>query len=262
MLSAKELKNDYLKWYRENLNFQSLNENLIRIESPFKDNAMDDIVFYAEKNPSDSTITLTDDGYTMYNLKNLGVDIKRSKNRRFIFNKNIESYGVSYNSDTDELFIKSSLEKFGENKHRLLQCLIFVNDMYILSKPNVKNIFTEDVSEVLDKNEIIYTQDIIINGHSGMTHKFEFVIPSQKNKKEKFVKTVSAPNYTKNVKAFVTDVNQAKAVKRDKPNEFFFILDDRKKPVISEVTNLLITSEITPINFTDLPQKIEYLTNN
>lgn len=262
MLSAKELKSEYINWYKKHLQFKSLNDNLIRIDSPFKDNTLGDIVIYAEKNPNDSTITLTDDGYTMFNLELAGVDIKKSPKRQFIFMKNLESYGVNFNADTNELYIKSSIKKFSESKHRLLQCLLFVNDMYILSKPNIKNIFTEDVSEVFDEHNIIYTQDIIINSHSGMSHKFEFVIPGKKNQKEKFVKTVSTPNNTLIAKAIVTDANQAKVVKRDKPNEFFVILDDRKKAVNDEVNNLLVESDITPINFTELPQKIEQLTNN
>lgn len=261
MLSAKELKSEYINWYKQHLKFESLNDNLIRIDSPFKDNTLGDIVLYAEKNPNDSSITLTDDGYTMYHLELAGVDIKRSKKRQFIFKKNLESYGVNFDDKTEELYIKSPVEKFSESKHRLLQCLLFVNDMYILSKPNIKNIFTEDVSEVFDEHDIIYTQDIIINGHSGMSHKFEFVIPGKKNSKEKFVKTVSAPNNPLNAKAFVTDVNQAKAVKREKPNEFFIILDDRKKSVNTEVNNLLVESDITPINFTELPKKIDLIKN-
>lgn len=261
MILAKDLKHEYLSWYNNNLEFESLNENLIRINSPFKDQSSDDVVIYVVNNPNDSTVTLTDDGFTIYQLELSGVDIQRSKNRRFVFEKNLETYGVSYNQTTDELYIKAPIEKFSESKHRLLQCLLFVNDMYMLSKPNIKNIFTEDVSEIFDKNDIIYTQDIIINGHSGMSHKFEFIIPSKKNSKEKFVKTVSTPNNPMNVKAFVTDVNQAKAVKRDKANAFYFILDDRKKSVNVEVNNLLIESDITPINFSDLQKNIDLIKN-
>lgn len=262
MISAKELKNDYIDWYQKNLHFQSLEDNLIRIDSPFKDSSQDNIIIYAEKNPNDSVITLTDDGYTMYNLKVSGVHLSRSKKRMFIFKKNLETYGIRYNSQTEEIYVKTPIEKFGENKHRLLQCLLFLNDMYILSQSNVKNIFTEDVSQVFDDNNIIYSQDIIINGKSGMSHKFEFLIPGVKDKKEKFVKAVSVPNNTTTTKAYLTDVNQAKAVKRDKENEFYFILDDRKKEVNDEVNNILLESDIVPINFTELPNKIELFMNS
>lgn len=261
MLSAKDLKHEYLNWYNKHLQYESLNDNLIKINNPFKDHTLDDIVLYVIKNPNDGTVTLTDDGYTMYLLEISGIDIKKSQKRKFIFSKNLETYGVKFNNKTEELYIKSPIEKFSESKHRLLQCLLFINDMYILSKPNVKNIFTEDVSEVFDENDIIYTQDIIISGHSGMSHKFEFVIPSKKDSKEKFIKTVSSPNNSLNIKAFVTDVNQAKVVKREKPNAFYFILDDRKKTVNLEVKNLLTESEITPINFTDLQNNIDLINN-
>lgn len=72
---------------------------------------------------------------------------------------------------------------------------------------------------------------------------------------------VSPSNDPINTKAFVTNVNQSKAVKREKPNEFFTILDDSKKIVNNEVNNLLIESDITPINFTELQQKIELIKN-
>lgn len=261
MLSAQELKKEYLNWYKQNLQFKSLDENLVRIDSPFTDNTQDGIIIYAEKNPNDSYITLTDDGYTMFNLKISGVDLKRSKNRMFIFKKNLDSYGISYNEQTEELYVKAPIEKFSESKHRLLQSLLFVNDMYILSKNNVKNIFTEDVGAVLDKHNIIYTQDINISGKSGMVHKFDFLIPSKKNKKEKFIKTVSSPNHAMITKSYVTDVNQAKQVRREKPNEFFFIMDDRKKAVNNEVKNLLHESGIKAINFTELESKIELVSN-
>jgi len=262
MISAKELKSDYINWYKKNLHFQSLEDNLIRIDSPFKDSSQDDIIIYAEKNPQDSIITLTDDGYTMYNLKISGVNLSRSKKRMFIFKKNLETYGIKYNSQTEELYVKTPIDKFSENKHRLLQCLLFVNDMYILSKSNVKKIFTEDVSQVFDDNRIIYSQDIIINGKSGMSHKFEFLIPGVKDRKEKFVKAVSVPNNTTITKSYLTDVSQAKAVKRNKENEFYFILDDRETEVNDEVNNILVESGIVPINFTELRNKIELFKNS
>src|SRR5699024_12779130 len=105
MLSAKELKSEYINWYKQNLKFESLNDNLIRIDSPFKDNTLGDIVLYAEKNPNDSNITLTDDGYTMYHLELTGVDITRSNTRQFIVKKNFESYGVTVEEHTKELYI-------------------------------------------------------------------------------------------------------------------------------------------------------------
>ena len=46
----------------------------------------------------------------------------------------------------------------------MLQCLIFVNDMYILSKPKIQNIFSEDVAYKLDEHDISYGRDLPIVG--------------------------------------------------------------------------------------------------
>ena len=57
----------------------------------------------------------------------------------------------------------------------MLQCLIFVNDMYILSKPKIQNIFSEDVAYKLDEHDISYGRDLPIVGKSGVVHSFDFL---------------------------------------------------------------------------------------
>mgnify|MGYP001624844486 FL=1 len=81
MTLADKLLTDYVNWYKKEAKFKDLSQNVIRIEVPFLDSFSDEIVMYAIKNKNNS-ITLTDDGWTLDNLKSNGVTISRSKNRK------------------------------------------------------------------------------------------------------------------------------------------------------------------------------------
>lgn len=84
-----------------------------------------------------------------------------------------------------KFLFKLTLKIFNKSKHNLLQCLIFVNDMYLLSNPKSQNIFTEDVAKQIDEHNIYYGRDIPIIGSSGVVHNFDFFISAKKNQKEK-----------------------------------------------------------------------------
>ncbi|EKF8747966.1 hypothetical protein O0598_000868, partial [Staphylococcus pseudintermedius] len=44
---ANKLKKEYLDWYNQELEFSNLSNNVVRIDSPFKDNTLDNLIIYA-----------------------------------------------------------------------------------------------------------------------------------------------------------------------------------------------------------------------
>ncbi|MFH0715773.1 DUF1828 domain-containing protein [Staphylococcus delphini] len=256
---ANKLKKEYLDWYNQKLEFSNLSNNVVRIDSPFKDHTLDNLIIYAIYDQSRDIVTLTDDGYTIFGLENNGVFINKSKKRKKIFEEHLSAYGIKYNDMTHEIFVKSNLKNFNKSKHNLLQCLIFVNDMYILSKPKVQNIFSEDVANKLDDHNISYGRDLPIVGTSGVVHSFDFFISAKKNQKEKFINAISNPNNPMIIKSKVTDAIQAKKVKRHRPNEFIFILNDSIKEINQQNKNLLHENDINTIDYSELDEKIHLL---
>ncbi len=82
---AKKLKKEYLDWYNQTLEFSNLSNNVVRIDTPFKDNSLDNLIIYALYDQSRDMITLTDDGYTIFDLENNGISLNKSKNvKRFL----------------------------------------------------------------------------------------------------------------------------------------------------------------------------------
>ncbi len=84
-LDAKKLKKEYLDWYNQTLEFSNLSNNFVRIDTPFKDNSLDNLIIYALYDQFRDMITLTDDGYTIFDLENNGISLNKSKKRKKIF---------------------------------------------------------------------------------------------------------------------------------------------------------------------------------
>jgi hypothetical protein len=184
------LKNSYIEWLKEKITTKNLND-AIEITSPLMDRHNDHLQIYAI--PSGDTIKLTDDGYIISDLLMSGCDISTSKRRKEILNTILNSYGVQVSND-DELFVETTLEKFPQKKHMLLQAMINVNDMFMTTKETVQSIFIEDVENFFINNDIRYTENISFAGKSGFTHKFDFVIPRSKQSPERIVRTINNPN--------------------------------------------------------------------
>ncbi|HDH4948161.1 TPA: DUF1828 domain-containing protein, partial [Staphylococcus aureus] len=90
---AKKLKKEYLDWYNQTLEFSNLSNNVVRIDTPFKDNSLDNLIIYALYDQSRDMITLTDDGYTIFDLENNGIFLNKSKKHKKIFEEHLSAYG-------------------------------------------------------------------------------------------------------------------------------------------------------------------------
>lgn len=115
----------------------------------------------------DGLIKLTDDGWTLDNLLSRGVDINKSKKRKTILINQLRGYGISLIDD--ELTTIVDINHFAEAKNRLLQAILFTNDMFMLARNNTGSIFVEDVGEFLTANNIRATANVAFYGNSGMT---------------------------------------------------------------------------------------------
>lgn len=61
------------------------------------------------------------------------------------------------------------------------------------------------------------------------------------------------------IKSKLTDAVQAKKIKRQRPNEFIFILNDTNKEVNLQNKSFLHENDIKTIDYSELDQKIELL---
>ncbi|MGI1808890.1 DUF1828 domain-containing protein [Pediococcus pentosaceus] len=260
-LDAKKLSDDYFKWYKNNSKFYNIKSDVVRIDLPFYDNFSDEISIYAIKN-RDNTIKISDDGWTINNLEDMGVSISRSTKRKELFMKQIKIYGVQ--TDGIELFIdKLSYEEFPKAKHRVLQAILFVNDMFMTAKTNTSTLFLEDLNVFFENNGIRTTKNASFVGQSGLNHKFEYTIAGFKDIPTKLIKTMSYANNPMFAKSILTDVEQTRPILDDRSAFYVFLndLDKNSKPtaINEDILNLFTQNEIKPVLYSKRNEVVKEL---
>lgn len=247
-LNAKELSEEYFDWYKRNSELYNINSSVVRIDLPFLDAFSDELTLYAVGLPS-GRIKITDDGWTLNNLSDSGVNINRSETRKRIFNQQLTTYGVSITNN--ELFIDVDTVHFAEAKHRMLQAVLFINDMFMLVPNTTSNIFLEDVSIFFDTNNIRTTKNASYVGKSGLTHKFEFSIPGIKTIPDRLIKTMAASNNAMFAKSTLADVEQTRPILNENSVFYVFLndLDKKNNPtsVNPDILTLFEQNDIKPV---------------
>ena len=247
MIKSKDLKTSYNEWVAQEFNYETIETSLVRIDTPFFDRHNDSLILYAQINQND-TITLTDGGYVIDDLESSGIYIMRSTQRKQLLKQQLLSYGVSLNADTYELFIQTRLTNFPNDKHRLLQAMLFTNDMFMLGKKITANVFFEDVATFLEKNNIRAFQNVSFIGVSGMSHKFEFSIPGIREIPDRLIKTLNVPNNEMYAKALTADVHNTAAI-FSRPTQFYAFVNDTDKKIKSDIRSLLEYEDIKVIPY-------------
>lgn len=260
-MNADELSKAYIEWYKKQISFKNIKNNIVQIDLPFLDNFRDEIAIYAIEEPN-GQIKLTDDGWTISGLEERGIYINRSKHRKKILNEQIKLYGIEI--DEDELTITVPKNKFPEAKHRLLQAILFVNDMFMLASPNISHVFLDDLKLFFEANNIRATQGVSFLGNSGLTHKFDFLISGFKEIPTRLIKTLSiSRNDSVFAKSIVTDITQTRMI-RDTPTSFYVFINDQDKdkkklPVNQDIISLFKQNDIKPVKYSERENVVKEL---
>lgn len=251
MVTATELSKEYHKWLKEEIRFSTFTNDVIRIDTPFYDRHNDSIILYVIPESKDK-LKITDGGYALDDLEADGISITRSKHRKNIFLSQLTSYGVSYDENNNFLYVDSTIENFSNDKHRLLQAMLFTNDMFLTGNKRTKSLFLEDVEAYFASNDIRALEDASFVGSTGLTHKYEFSIPgSQKrNIPDKLIKVLTSPKNEMYAKVLATDVKYTRNVV--KPNTVFYtFINNQEKKIAHPILSLMSSEEIRVIPFTE-----------
>jgi len=246
MLNAHSLNQDYLSWLDSNTTFEQLNPGTVRIDSPFTDAIDDEIVMYALQQ-SDDMILLTDDGWTLNNLAAHGITFSRPSHRQKLLHNQLVAYGVHL-SDGD-LIVHSERHHFAEAKHRLLQAILFINDMFTLAPTEAAPVFLDDVAHFLMENNIRTNQNMAYVGESGLIHKFDFSIPGINQIPAKLIKVLSSANNSLLAKATLADIEQTRPIVPG-PTKFYVFLNDtatKHKSINPDILSLFHLNQIVPL---------------
>ncbi|MGH2613021.1 MAG: DUF1828 domain-containing protein [Rhabdochlamydiaceae bacterium] len=233
-MDCEQVITEYLKWIKNNTVVKAVEEGKVcSISTPFLDRHNDHLDIYVLK--SNNAIKLTDNGYTIADLRMSGFEINTPK-RESILKTALNGFGVKMNGN-DELYVEAMAQNIGQKKHYLLQAILAVNDMFNLAQETVYSLFKEDVELYFRSNDIFFSKDIKLTGKSGFDHNIDFLIPATKNKPERLIKAINnakKDNVLSSIMAF-NDINQT----RETITKNFVVYNDIEKEVPKDVISAL-----------------------
>ncbi|MBQ9535412.1 MAG: DUF1829 domain-containing protein [Clostridia bacterium] len=187
MLDASSFIDTYVSWLKQNMTALQLDSGAVEISSPFLDRHNDYIQIYVVKD--NNGFILTDDGYTISDLELSGLSFNTPK-RKEELQTILRSFGISLD-DKGNMFCKCNQSNYPFKKHSLIQAVLAVNDLFVLSQPNIASFFMQDVESFLRDHDVRYTKNIKFTGKSGFDHAYDFVIPQSKASPDRLVKAIN-----------------------------------------------------------------------
>lgn len=215
---------EYLRWLKNSITEKEL-ENCIEITTPFLDRHNDWIQIYIEE--KNDNIYLTDDGYTIEDLITCGCDIT-TPTRKKLLQRIVNGYGIKI-SDNNELYTSTTPSFFPQKKHALIQCMMAINDLYMTSRSNTISIFADEIKDFFNEKNVIYSQDVSFVGQTGFNHKFDFLVPKIKDKKETIIKSINSPTKDK-VLLTLFQWEDTQKTRADDSQLIIFLNDNKKIP--------------------------------
>ena len=248
---CQDLVNAYIEWLRQKISVEDI-KGVCEITTPFVDRHNDQLQIYVKK--SDSGLILTDDSYTITDLRLSGCEFTTEK-RRQTLHSILNGFGVRLVGD--ELVVEAKPDNFPQKKHDLLQAILAMNDLWVMAAPMVASLFREDVEKYLRAHQIRFTSSVKFTGKSGLDHSFDFVIPASQTKPERILRTISSPN-RQNISLLLFSWTETAKI-RAQDSTAYGVLNDTEKEVSPDLTNALQQYRIRPIQWSYRDKYVEEL---
>lgn len=228
---CQNLVNAYIEWLRKKIKVEDI-KGVCEITTPFLDRHNDYLQIYVKK--SDGGIILTDDGYTIADLKLSGCEFTTEK-RKQMLHSILNGFGVRLIGD--ELSVEARLDNFPQKKHNLIQAILSINDLFVMAAPMVASIFREDVERYLRQNKIRFTPSVNFTGRSGFVHFFDFVIPASNTKPERILRAINRPN-RQNITSLIFSWADTKGI-RAPDSTAYGVLNNTEQPINPDLISAL-----------------------
>lgn len=226
MLAAegKKLIDSYLAWLKEGFHLE-LGEGYTLISTPFLDPHNDEIQIFIEQDGE--TLRLTDDGYTISDLRSSGLEINTDKRTAHV-EQILNGFGVR--RDGDELVVTATPRDFPQKKHNLIQAILAVHDLSVMGQTQVLQFFEEDVAAFLSERGVPFFRGLKLSGKSGFDHHFDFGLPAIRGRSESVLQAFNTltRDQATSIAFAVNDVRLLRG--RDAFGAFALINDRETKP--------------------------------
>lgn len=244
----------YIDWLREGLAVEGVGE-ACELTTPFLDRHNDHIQVYASR--SNGTIVLSDDGYTLSDLRTSGLEIDTPK-RKIVLESVLNGLGIR--EESGQLIVEASSSNLGQRLHSLVQAMLAVNDMFVMAQPRVASFFFEDVQRFLDSHDVRYTSRVKLSGKSGYDHGVDFLIPKSKKHPERILQAIATPK-KENIFGYLWTLSDTRAARAEQSMpEAYAFLNDQERPVGGDVVEALRAYRVVPAIWSERDNFVPALT--
>lgn len=244
---ATSFKDDFIALLNKRTKEYQIDNNTTRITTPLLDKNNDAIEVYVIKNGNH--IKITDDGYIINDLHISGLTIEKNTLRDRYLQNTLSNHGVELGKN-NELMVIADASNYSIKMYLLTQCMSKISDLYVLNKPNVKSLFSEDVKEYLIANDIRFIENPFFIGKSKLTTQFDFAIPRFKDAPERIIKVTSnmTLNFARTTMFGWEDIKE----NRGKDSMLYLVMDDRNRSPSEDVKIALDSYGIKPVEWTKI----------
>ena len=239
----QQLTEQYLDWLRDEITFRQHGQT-VEVTAPFLDRHNDYIQFFATRDKNG--LLLTDDGYTITDLEMCGCPLDTPR-RKALLKSTVNGFGVKLVDN--ELQVNANATDYGRKKHRLLQAMLAVNDLFYLATSTVRSLYHEDVVAWLDDSDIRYTPRVKLSGKTGYDHHYDFVIPKSTSHPERVLLSINNPDRASAERTVFAWEDTRDARRGD--SRAYAILNDSRASLSSSILGAFRSYDVVPVPWSE-----------
>ena len=255
MSSVNGFADRYLKWLTDNIHEEPVENGWTEIATPFLDRFGDGIAVYARELP-DHAVLLTDDCALTNNTIALGGPMESKKLQSL--RDYLSPYGIQV-TDDGELQMTTTKDGYPIKFNLFIQAIVAANDMFAprSSRGNVGKIFVDEIVSFFDKSDVAYSQNVKIEGQSGIIHQVGFLLPKHKKFPERFIYALNKPT-KQNIELTLFNWSDIQR-KRGTESRMFTFLNDENGKIADNLVQALEAYAALPIPWSKRDDYLEEL---
>lgn len=246
-----ELINSYYEFIKSNLKVKEIN-GYHEITTPLLDHFNDYIQVYVSINDND--IIITDDSYTISNLKSSGLSF--SEKRTKLVKSVCSQFGIK--QENDEIYTRTSKENFGAKLDAILQCIVKVDDLCYTSRENVTSFFNEDVKNYFNSKDLFFTENVSLVGKSGFPFCFDMSFQRTKTNSTRWVNVINKASKSNCV---TTSFGWGDTAALRNEDERMYVIINDKNPIDNGVIEGFRNLNIIPILWSEIDNNLNLFAN-
>lgn len=172
-----KIESQWTQWIKNEVDFKVVADHDIQVLTNFVDYFDDGILFNIIEN-DDNSFTLTDKGYTLWNMEMHGIELTKKDTTRYrLLSWYLKSFDFKVDPTNNRIYKNNiTLNNLSQGIMDFIQLLLRISDLGATNRANTKGIFFDDARNYFNKenNVFYFTTNNIALGKTKQQYTFEY----------------------------------------------------------------------------------------